>query len=123
MSINQVCFSGNLTHDAELRATASGTPVLGFAMAVNNRKKVAGEWETVPMYLDVTVWGNYGEALAPHLKKGVRVTVAGRLEQHFWEKDGQKRSKHEVVANEVICNKLDSKAVEPYPVDIEDIPF
>ena len=39
MSINRVVISGNLTRDPELRATASGMPVLGFGVAVNDRRK------------------------------------------------------------------------------------
>lgn len=39
MSINRVVISGNLTRDSELRQTASGMPVLGFGVAVNDRRK------------------------------------------------------------------------------------
>ena len=47
MSINRVCISGNLTRDAELRATTSGTPVLSLSVAVNDRRKnpQTGDWE------------------------------------------------------------------------------
>lgn len=41
MSINRVVISGNLTRDPELRATASGMPVLGFGVAVNDRRKTS----------------------------------------------------------------------------------
>lgn len=39
MSINRVVISGNLTRDPDLRSTASGMPVLGFGVAVNDRRK------------------------------------------------------------------------------------
>ena len=39
MSINKVLISGNLTRDAELRSTASGTSILAFGVAVNDRRR------------------------------------------------------------------------------------
>ena len=39
MSINRVVVSGNLTRDPELRATPGGTQVLGFGIAVNDRRR------------------------------------------------------------------------------------
>ena len=51
MSINKVVISGNLTRDPELRQTANGFPVLGFGVAVNDRRKnqQTGEWEDYPI--------------------------------------------------------------------------
>lgn len=50
MSINRVNITGNLTRDPELRATAAGTQVLSFGIAVNDRRKnpQTGEWEDYP---------------------------------------------------------------------------
>ena len=50
MSINRVNITGNLTRDPELRATAGGTQVLSFGVAVNDRRRNAqtGEWRTIP---------------------------------------------------------------------------
>ena len=47
MSINRVIISGNLTRDPEIRKTAGGRPVLGFGVAVNDRRRnqQTGEWE------------------------------------------------------------------------------
>ena len=47
MSINRVNISGNLTRDPELRATSSGTQVLSFGVAVNDRRRnpQTGDWE------------------------------------------------------------------------------
>ena len=38
MSINRVMISGNLTRDAEIRSTQSGMAILGFGVAVNDRR-------------------------------------------------------------------------------------
>lgn len=50
---------------------------------------------------DCTVFGGYAEHLADHLSKGAKVAVAGKLRWSQWERDGQKRSKVEVVADSV----------------------
>lgn len=104
MSINRVCISGNLTRDPETRATASGLGILTFSVAVNDRAKnqQTGEWEDRPNYIDCKVLGRRADALAGRLRKGAKVCVAGRLRHESWEaKDGSKRSKLTVTADEV----------------------
>ena len=103
MSINRVNISGNLTRDAELRSTASGMSVLGFGVAVNDRRKnqQTGEWEDFPNFVDCVMFGARADALHQHLSKGAKVAVEGKLRWSQWEKDGQRRSKLEVVVDEI----------------------
>lgn len=104
MAINRVCISGNLTRDPELRQTAGGSQVLGVGVAVNDRRKnqQTGQWEDVPNFVDCVVFGNRAEALAAILHKGDKVAIDGRLRYSSWEaKDGTRRSKLKVVAEEV----------------------
>ena len=103
MSINRVLISGNLTRDPELRATAGGTQVLSFGVAVNDRRKnpQTGEWEDYPNFVDCTMFGNRAEAVARYLSKGSKVAVEGKLRYSSWERDGQRRSKLEVIVDEL----------------------
>lgn len=103
MSINRVNISGNLTRDPELRQTASGMPVLGFGVAVNDRRKnpQTGEWEDYPNFIDCTMFGARAESLARYLSKGAKVSIEGKLRWSQWERDGQKRSKIEVIINDI----------------------
>lgn len=103
MSINRVTISGNLTRDPELRTTATGNPVLGFSVAVNDRRKnnVAGEWEDHPNFVDCTMFGTRAEKITPYLSKGTKVAIDGKLRWSQWERDGQKRSKLEVIVDEI----------------------
>lgn len=103
MSINSVNISGNLTRDPELRNTTTGTSVLSFSVAVNDRRKNSqtGEWEDAPNFVDVTMFGSRAEALSRFLHKGSKVAIEGKLRYSRWERDGQTRSKLEVVANEI----------------------
>lgn len=102
MSINQVSITGNLTRQPELRATRSGTPVLSFGIAVNDRRKNAsGQWEDVPDFFECVTFGNRATALSDILTKGMKVSIAGKLRYSSWEKDGQKHSKVDIIADEI----------------------
>lgn len=103
MSINRAMISGNLTRDAELRSTQSGTYMLGMGIAVNDRRKnqKTGEWEDWPNFVDCTMFGTRAEKLQPYLTKGTKVAVEGKLSYRSWEKDGQRRSKLEVIVDEI----------------------
>ena len=103
MSINRVIISGNLTRDPELRSTASGLPVLGFGVAVNDRRKnqQTGEWEDCPNFIDCTMFGARAESLSRYLSKGTKVSIEGKLRWSQWERDGRKRSKIEVIVDEL----------------------
>jgi single-strand DNA-binding protein len=99
--INVVILLGRLTRDPELRYTPSGTAVASFGLAVNNRRKVGEEWKEEPCFVDVKVFGRMAETTSEYLAKGRQVAIEGRLSYSKWEKDGQTRSKLEVLANNV----------------------
>lgn len=100
--INQVILMGNLTRDPELRQTPNGQNVCSFSMALNRSYKDAGgEWQEATDYVDCVSWGTLAERVSQYLSKGRRVLVQGRLQSRSWEQDGQKRSKVEVLANDV----------------------
>ena len=103
MSINRVIISGNLTRDPELRQTAGGLPVLGFGVAVNDRRKnnQTGEWEDYPNFVDCTMFGTRAQSVMRFLSKGSKVVIEGKLRWSQWERDGQKRSKLEVIVDEI----------------------
>jgi len=103
MSSN-VTLIGNITRDPELRYTGGGQAIATFGIAVNRRwqNRQSQAWEESTSFFDVVCWGDLGTNVADSLGKGDRVIVSGRLEQRSWEtQDGEKRSKIEVVADEV----------------------
>lgn len=75
MSINRVTITGNLTRDPDLRSTAGGMPVLGFGVAVNDRRKnqQTGEWEDYPNFIDCTMFGARAQSISRFLQKEVRL--------------------------------------------------
>lgn len=107
-SINQVTLMGNLTRDPELRQTPNGQSVCSFSLALNRAyKDKSDEWVEATDYIDVVAWAGLGERVAQYLSKGRRCLVVGRLQSSSWEQDGKKRSKVEVLANDVTF--LDSR--------------
>jgi single-strand DNA-binding protein len=107
-SLNQVTLMGNLTRDPELRQTPTGQNVTSFSLALNRSyKDQSGEWQEATDYIDIVCWGPLAERVAQYLSKGRRCLVQGRLQSRSWEQDGQKRSKVEVLANDVTF--LDSR--------------
>lgn len=138
MSINHVTLSGNLTRDPELRSTQSGMNILNFGMAVNDRRRngATGEWEDYANYVDCVLFGNRAEFLSRTLHKGSKVAVVGKLRYSSWERDGQKRSKLEVVVEDLdfMSPKQDGQPprqapqrapqqAAPQDVYDEDVPF
>jgi single-strand DNA-binding protein len=101
-SFNQVILMGNLTRDPELRSTPNGHNVCSFSLALNRSYRNAdGDWQEATDFIDVVAWGPLGERVAQYLTKGRPALVNGRLQSRSWEQDGVKRSKVEVVAQDV----------------------
>lgn len=110
MTINTVTLVGNLTKDPE-KGKAGETPFITFSLAVN-------EWRNKQEYanfFDCVLYGDRAKSLFTFLKKGMKVTISGRLRQDRWETDGQKRSK--VIIN-VFEVELPPKATDNEKNDI-----
>ncbi len=105
MADNTVTVVGNVTRDPELRFTNSGQATASFGLAVNRRwqNRQTQEWDEQVSFFDVVCWREMAENVSESLTKGSRVVVTGRLEQRSWEdkNTGDKRSKIEIVADEV----------------------
>lgn len=136
MSLNHASISGNLGKDAELRFTQTGTAVLGFSVAVNESVPDGqGGYKERPNWIQCTVFGKRAEGLAPYLTKGCKVAVEGRLRQSSWERDGERRSRVEIVVEHLDfmsrtqlapqAPQAPQQTEEPNYPDLyaEDIPF
>lgn len=103
--LNRVMLLGNLGADPELRMTGGGQAVLNIRLATtesyldkDRQRQERTEWHSV------VVWGKRAEGLGKILKKGDRIFVEGGLRTSSYEKDGDKRYKTEVVAQNVILS-------------------
>lgn len=123
MSINRAIISGNLTRDIEVRNTAGGLPVASFCVAVNDRRKNAnGEWDDYPNFIDCTLFGTRVDHVSKYLTKGSKVAIEGKLRWSQWERDGQKRSKIEIIVEEIEFMTKAEKA-EQSALYVDDVPF
>jgi len=101
VSVNKVLLAGRLTRDPELTYIQAGTAICKFGLAVNEKYKSGEEWKEKVHFIDITVWGKSGENVAQYMNKGSRVFIDGKLNYQTWEVQGEKKSKLEVVANNV----------------------
>ena len=108
--LNKVVIMGRFTKDPELRRTGSGTAVTSFSLACDRDfKSQSGEKETD--FIEVVAWKNTAEFVSKYFGKGRMAVVDGRLQIRDWtDKDGNKRTTAEVVADNVYF--ADSKRSE-----------
>jgi len=98
--VNQISLIGRLTADPESRA-GEKHEAASFRVAIPRRKRRDGE-EAGAVFVDVVAFDGLAKTVADHLGKGRQVAVTGRLEQDEWTTtEGEYRSKHQVVADEV----------------------
>lgn len=97
--LNRVILLGNCTRSPEVRfIPGKDTAVAKFGLAVTT-KKTKDKEETC--FIDITVFGKTAEMCGEYVTKGMPLLVEGRLQYSAWEHEGQKRSKHEVVAENI----------------------
>jgi len=101
---NRIIIVGNLTRDPEYKQLTSGQAICRLAIASNRqyKNKQTGSLVQEVCYVDVDVWGAQAESCRQYLQKGKAALVEGRLKFDTWEQDGQKRSKHIIVADRVV---------------------
>ena len=98
--MNRIFLIGNLTRDPELSETQGGIAVCRFSIAVNRRRTAEGEQQTD--FFNVTAWRGLAENVARFCKKGNKVAVVGNLQiRQYEDRDGQKRTSVDVIADEV----------------------
>lgn len=116
MSINKVMLTGNLTRDPEVSSTAGGKSVLKFGIAVNDKRKnnQTGEWEDYPNFIECVMFGARAEAVSKFIQKGSKIAIEGKLHWSQWEHEGQKRSKIEVIVDQIEFMSRGNNIDKPY---------
>ena len=116
--MNQTSLIGRLTADPETHAGENHEMAV-FRLAVQRRSDDAGA-----MFIDVKTFDGLAKTVGDYLTKGRKVAVAGRIEQDEWTtKDGDKRSKHVIIADQVEfldAPKAADNDAEPEPAAAED---
>ena len=134
VSLNKVMLIGNVGKDPEMRFTPNGIPVTSFSVATNRVFNTPeGEKKQETDWFSVVTWSKLAELCNQYLTKGKLVYVEGRLQTRTWDgTDGQKHSRTEVIANQVIFldragvgGAPEQKSEEPEhePSEAGDLPF
>ncbi len=111
---NKAVLIGRLVRDPEVRVTVSGITVARFTIAVDRTFKK--DQEKVTDFLRIVTWRRLAEICGQYLKKGKLVAVEGRLQLDSFEKDGEKRSSAEIVADNVqMLDKIGQTSLEEVP--------
>lgn len=135
--LNTAILMGRLTTDAELKYTTNNVPVSSFTIAVDRQFKSGDERETD--FINIVAWRHTAEFVTKWFKKGQLIAVEGAIQtRKYTDKDGNKRTAFEVVANNVhfagskneqqnTAPSIDVVANEPtsdYAEDLDDdLPF
>lgn len=121
-SYNRIIMMGNLTRDPEYKQVGSGQGVCRFGLASNRqfKNKQTGTMVQEVCFVDIDVWGAQAESCNQYLQKGRAVLVEGRLKLDSWQdQDGNKRSKHSIVADRVTFLAAASPQAEEGDYDAE----
>jgi len=123
-NLNKVILMGNVTKNPEVRyIPGSGTPVAKFGIAVNKKYKSGDETKEDTLFVDVAAFARTAEIVGEYVTKGDPILIEGELKLQTWEQNGEKKSKHEVRANNIQMLGSKKTTKNENKTDENDIPF
>jgi len=123
-NLNKVILMGNVTKNPEVRyIPSSGTPVAKFGIAVNKKYKSGDETKEDTLFVDVAAFARTAEIVGEYVTKGDPILIEGELKLQTWEQNGEKKSKHEVRANNIQMLGSKKTTKNENKTDENDIPF
>lgn len=100
--LNRIVIAGRMVADPEYRTTNSGTPVASFRLACDRDFKDKQTGERGVDWVSCVAWRNTADFVRNYFTKGRMAIVEGRLQtRQYQDKDGNKRTATEVVADSV----------------------
>lgn len=102
MDLNLTVLCGRLATDPEIREFDSGARLIRYLVTVRvdyPRKRT----DVIP----VTIWDPSDELVEEPGSRGERVWVCGAVQRRYWEGSDGRRSRVEVVAEQVVVRDLD----------------
>lgn len=138
--LNHVCVQGRLCADPQLRYTQTQVPVATFTLAVDQDYAQQGQ-ERKTDFIPVVVWRGAAEFVSKYFKKGSMAVASGRLHiREYTDRDGNKRSVAEIVADNVyfgekkqeaenspfppgVVGRVDRSKLQEMDDETEDLPF
>lgn len=117
--MNNICITGRLTSDPDVRTTQSGIAVSMANIAVDRDYKTNGE--RIADFIPCVFWRGLSDFVSKYFKKGDMIAIVGSLESRkYKDKDGNNRIAWEVKAEKVnFCGgkKETSSAASEQPAE------
>lgn len=100
--LNKVVIMGRLTRDPEVRKVNNDVSVCSFSVACDRDIVSKGSNERETDFFDVTAWRSTADFVGKYFAKGRMIVVVGRLQKrNYTDKDGNKRSVVDIIAENV----------------------
>lgn len=126
--MNRVVIVGRLGADPETKTSSSGMAITRLRVATSERRKEGADWVDATEWHNVVLFGKRAEFIGQALAKGSFVAIEGKLRTSWWENDGEKRYRTEILCDDINfdrkareANSAPANAGEPGGDD--DIPF
>jgi single-strand DNA-binding protein len=97
--MNKVIMMGRLTKDPDVRYTQAGKAVAGFSIAVDRRFKSEGQPQAD--FFNCSAFGKTAEFIEKYLRKGIKIALAGEVQNDNYEKDGVKHYGTKIIVDQV----------------------
>ena len=99
--INKTILVGRVGQQPEKRLVGE-SPVTTFSLATSETyKDKSGEKQTDTEWHNVVLWRGLSEIASKYVKKGDLIYIEGKLKTRSWEKDGVKKYRTEVIADQM----------------------
>lgn len=128
--MNQVSLLGRIGGDLELKHTQSGSAVMNFTLATDEKTKRGDQWEKVTTWHRIVAWGKTAENIHKYFGKGSKIAVEGKLQNSEYEKQGVKVTQTKVnISKFHFCESGKAAPQQPQKpapqqqFEDEDIPF
>lgn len=109
--LNRAILMGRLVADPELRQTTNGIAVCSFRIAVD--RNYSKDRERQADFIDIVAWRTSAEFVSRYFSKGKMIIVEGSIQSRSYEdKNGQKRTAIEVVADNVMFGETKSASAQ-----------
>lgn len=115
--MNNVNMIGYVGRNPEVRTTQSGKSVCGFSLAVKRGEKT--------IWVNIIAWGPTAELVGKYVHTGDLIGVTGSIDSRTYEKNGEKRTTFEIVADRIhFCRSKTSEKIQTYQeVPDSELPF
>lgn len=122
LNLNKVVLAGRMVESPELRTTQTGLPITQFRLAVNKRGAKDGQQPQAD-FITVVAWRQTAEFITRYFKKGNAICVVGSIQtRSYTDKNNQKRTATEVVADEAYFVESKAEANPQYAPTADNAP-